>query len=57
MKFKSDDLDETCLSLKGHKNWAYLNTLPPESLKSALSDPNNTAVVFYGVPGDDEEEN
>ena len=44
-KFKSDAIDACCQELKGHDNWAYLETLTPKQLKEA--EKKATIVVFW----------
>ena len=48
MRFKSDAIDECCLELMGHDNWAYMYTLKPADRRK-LSD-DDTVVVFYAEP-------
>ena len=45
LRFDSDAIDEACLEMFGHTNWAYADSATEEQLKE-----DHTTVVFFHEP-------
>ena len=56
-RFKSDEIDEACIEMLGHTNWAYTDTITAEEMAEYKK--NNAIfcnVVFFHDPQEEENE-